>query len=561
MTFAQNIATIKAMKKAGNTAKIVEVFNKNAGVTYVYEDTAYWDSEKKQGRHRRKCIGKRGPEGKIIYNEYYLSRQEASRVQEHPLPVVSRTTLLGQDLILDPIIARTGLGKVLTKVLGPQDAAYVLGLAKYSVCTGKPLSYAESWLDERGFDGSQLCSQRITELLRRLDKDAQNTFFSSWIERNREKKNLLFDISSISSHAKDNPYVEWGYNRDKEKKPQINIGLLSSYATHLPLWFSELPGSMNDSIVLQQVLEQLKKLEVPSSVIIGDRAFCSVDNIAQLTDHGHKFLIPVPSNVTWARELIEKHRHAIQRPGTLIPTDDKDAIIYGLKTIRKTEQGRMWAHIYFDAARKERDVARLMRKLQQCMVELELQQPIKNNQSYYDRYFEVKETPKRGRKVLLKDEEVQSFIDGQSGYWVLYTNAEKDPAEALYAYRQRNDIELLFDDMKNIIDCNRLRVHTEQVMKGRLFINFVTLIILTALKERIKQIPAKQRKYWNHREILDKVNTYSKIHYRGKYKDVYTVPTKAQRLIFDLFSVEYSWKGKLMNVGDEDPFETDSPLS
>jgi len=48
LTFAQNIATIKAMKKAGNTAKIVEVFNKNAGVTYVYEDTAYWDSEKKQ---------------------------------------------------------------------------------------------------------------------------------------------------------------------------------------------------------------------------------------------------------------------------------------------------------------------------------------------------------------------------------------------------------------------------------------------------------------------------------------------------------------------------------
>ncbi len=36
----------------------------------------------------------------------------------------------------------------------------------------------------------------------------------------------------------------------------------------------------------------------------------------------------------------------------------------------------------------------------------------------------------------------------------------------------RNDIELLFDDMKNIIDRNRLRVHTEQVMKGRLFINF-----------------------------------------------------------------------------------------
>lgn len=549
------------MNKAGNTAKIIKVYNKKADVTYVYEDTAYWDTEKKQGRHTRKCIGKLDSHGQIIYNAYYLSRQQADQAKELPVPVVSKTTLLGQNLILDPIIKSIGLKRILSKTLGPQDATAVLELAKYSICTGRPLSYAESWLDDRGFDGSLLCSQRISELLKRLDKDTQNTFFSSWIEKNMAKKNLLFDVSSISSYAKNNAYVERGYNRDKEKIPQINIGLLSSYETHLPLWYSEMPGSMNDSIVLQHVLEQLKKLEIPSSVIIGDRAFCSVDNIAHLSDHGHKFLMPVPSNVTWARELIEKHRHTIQRPDTLIPTDDTDAIIYGLKTIRKTEHGRMWAHVYFDAARKERDVARLMKRLQACKAELDASEPVKNNQSYYERYFEVKETPKRGRKVVLKDQEVQAYINGQSGFWVLYTNAEKDPLKALHAYRQRNDIELLFDDMKNLIDCNRLRVHTDKVMQGRLFVNFITLIILTALKELINLIPPKQRKHWNYKEILDKVNTYSKVHYRGTYRDVYTVPTKAQRLIFDLFGVEYSWKGKLVNEGDRDPFETITPLS
>ncbi len=549
------------MKNAGNTVKIIKVHNKKADVTYVYEDTPYWDSEKKQGRHNRKCIGKLDSHGQIIYNSFYLPRQQGDQVKDLPAPVVSKTTLLGQNLLLDPIIKRIGLKRILSKTLGSQDAISVLELAKYSICTGRPLSYAETWLDERGFDGSKLSSQRITELMKRLDRDSQNTFFSSWIEKNMKKKNLLFDISSISSYAKNNPYVERGYNRDKEKIPQINIGLLSSYETHLPLWFSEMPGSMNDSIVLQYVLEQLKKLKVPSSVIIGDRAFCSVDNIAHLSDHGHKFLIPVPSNVTWARELIEKHRHTIQRPGTLIPADDTDAIIYGLKTIRKTEHGRMWAHVYYDAARKERDVARLMERLQRCKVELDADEPIKNNQSYYDRYFEIKDTPKRGRKVFLKDKEVQAYINGQSGFWVLYTNAEKDPVKALNAYRQRNDIELLFDDMKNLIDCNRLRVHTDKVMQGRLFVNFITLIILTALKERIKLIPAKQRKHWNYKEILDKVNTYSKVHYRGTYRDVYTVPTKAQRLIFDLFGVEYSWKGKLVNEGDQDPFETITPLS
>ena len=48
----------------------------------------------------------------------------------------------------------------------------------------------------------------------------------------------------------------------------------------------------------------------------------------------------------------------------------------------------MWAHVYFDAASKERDFARLMQKLKVCQTELE-----------------VKETPKRGRKEIFKDDE------------------------------------------------------------------------------------------------------------------------------------------------------------
>lgn len=75
------------------------------------------------------------------------------------------------------------------------------------------------------------------------------------------------------------------------------------------------------------------------------------------------------------------------------------------------------------------------------------------------------------------------------------TNAEKNPSEALYTNRQRNDIELLFNDMKNLIDCHRLRVYTDKLMQGRLFVNFIPLIVLTARKGLINFIPAKQRKH------------------------------------------------------------------
>ena len=42
-------------------------------------------------------------------------------------------------------------------------------------------------------------------------------------------------------------------------------------------------------------------------------------------------------------------------------------------------------------------------------------------------------------------------------------------------------------------------------------------------------------------------------HFTGTYKDLWTVPTKAQRLIFSLLKIEYHWKGNTVNL--EKPIE------
>ncbi len=46
---------------------IIKQYHKDTDTTYVYESESYWDPEKKQGRSRRKCIGKIDPEtGEIV---------------------------------------------------------------------------------------------------------------------------------------------------------------------------------------------------------------------------------------------------------------------------------------------------------------------------------------------------------------------------------------------------------------------------------------------------------------------------------------------------------------
>ena len=46
---------------------IIDVYNKQRNVTYVYDSTSYWDKNIKQPRSHRKLIGKRDPiTGEII---------------------------------------------------------------------------------------------------------------------------------------------------------------------------------------------------------------------------------------------------------------------------------------------------------------------------------------------------------------------------------------------------------------------------------------------------------------------------------------------------------------
>ena len=46
---------------------LIKTFDKRTGNTYFYESVAYWDSEKKQSRTKRKLVGKLNPEtGKMV---------------------------------------------------------------------------------------------------------------------------------------------------------------------------------------------------------------------------------------------------------------------------------------------------------------------------------------------------------------------------------------------------------------------------------------------------------------------------------------------------------------
>jgi len=535
--------------------RVVKIKNQKTGVTYLYEDRPYWDKDKKRPTHERKCIGKISADGRTEYNEYYRNREKMQSLEKKvsELAAISRTTLVGQNMILDQEAKRTKVGKVLEKAFGESDTSKIMALAYYVICRGKALSRSEQWLEDRGYGDLGLTSQRISELLARIGKDKVNTFLKGWMEENSTSDTLLLDITSISTYGKNNPYSEYGYNRDRENLEQINLALLTSCKTGLPLWVKELEGSMADVAIVNDTIDELKELGLSSFTFCGDRGFYGAGNLQNLSDKGIGFLIPVPSSVGWSRKMIAEHRDSLISPLNVID-DGEGVVLYG-KTVYKTtpEYGRTWYHIYYDPVRKDKLVAAFMAKLKKCYDELVDDKRVKNHESLYKQYFTVKETPKRGRKVTMNDAAVQEFIKNDSCYWILIGTSKRTAPEALKAYRSRGEVELNFDDLKNVCDLNRLRSHTSATITGKIFINFIALILLSSLKRTVAKIEEKDRNYWSAADMLDKVETYSKVHFVGKYKDSWSTPTLKQRQVFDILGIKYTYKGEVQNCEPQAP--------
>ncbi len=91
----------------------------------------------------------------------------------------------------------------------------------------------------------------------------------------------------------------------------------------------------------------------------------------------------------------------------------------------------------------------------------------------YQTFFTIKETPVRGRKILYNNEAIQKYRNRYAGFYALLANDIKDPVEALIIYRNKDNIEKCFDDLKNQLDMKRLRIHSSPAMDGRLFIQFI----------------------------------------------------------------------------------------
>ena len=110
---------------------------------------------------------------------------------------------------------------------------------------GLPLSRCETWSTSHLHPFAEtIASQRVSELLRSISESDRQRFLSLWLKNVSENNHLCYDITSISSYAQSNEFVRYGYNRDHEDLPQINMAMLFGQESKLPAYYRRMQGNI-----------------------------------------------------------------------------------------------------------------------------------------------------------------------------------------------------------------------------------------------------------------------------------------------------------------------------
>ena len=506
--------------------------NKKTGAVYVYSVESYWDKEKKAPRNKQVCLGKLDPETGEVIPSKRRKKKLVERAASAGVTVTSRVA--GPSLLLDKLTHSLGLGILLKKCFA-EDHELLLSLVYYVVHKGGALSRAEPWSSSclHPFD-DVIISQRISELLVRLSEDSRQRFSSLWLERVIEDDWLCYDITSVSSYARNNEYTRFGYNRDGDSLEQINLAMLFGQKSGLPAHYRRLPGNISDVTTLRTTVKALDYLGQGRLHFVLDRGFYSVANIDDLFKRRHKFTIALPAGRKWVEKILDRHGDDIASPANYLVTGDDEAL-YTVTEFHKWGEGnhRCWLHIFYNAERAASDFDAFTRKLIAYRNELLEGKPVKRNEEVYKRYLIVRETPKRGLRVEFNEEEISKRRKKYSGFFCVLSNKLKEAKEALYIYRNKDVVENSFDDLKNLLDMKRLRVHSARTMDGRLFLQFVALIYISSIRNTIQK--DEKLKHLTVREIMEEMETLVKIKYSNRYGQVFTETTPLQRRIMDVF--------------------------
>lgn len=501
-------------------------YKKVSGKTYVYYVTATYRNKNGNPTCDRSSIGRLDEtSGKLIPNRNYYEI-----FLKQPIPPAGDFFCCGVFDVFDRVCDTLGVKKLLKRYF-PEHCKEILTVAQYLLSEGNVLYYIDvytetHWTAAEGVLSDANCSRMFSS----LRQEDRMLFFREWMTHRKKDEYIAYDVTSISSYSLSITELEWGYNRDKEKLPQVNLGLYYGEESRLPLYYRVYPGSISDKTHLKYMLGENAFINGKKTRFVMDRGFYSAENLRYLAENGYRFVIALPGSLKYCTELIARHgsevkEHSEYRLGQGLP--------YG-KKYETTELGfRMNVHLFYDAEKALRETEALWALIEAQENELRDMTEPPDRSLHYDRYFFINRSKDGGLGFRRNHRAIDDALSRCGYFLIAETDFTKTTAEILGIYRRRDVVEKCFDDLKNETDMKRLHTHTDEATAGKLFCAFIALIVRSYLENCLSDYARKQG-FTMKRILLELDKLKCTVFPNGRSPRLITPPTKTLREIYAL---------------------------
>jgi transposase/uncharacterized protein (DUF2267 family) len=316
----------------------------------------------------------------------------------------------------------------------------------------------------------------VSKRLRMIGRNmvGQMNFYHSLIEEGRY---LIFDLSYLHSYSRQLPLAEKGYNKDHLDILQVNFIMGFSIEKAVPVMMKVVPGSVREIKSFQEIIRYFIDRQV---VLVLDRGYGSKELFGLMRRYKINFII------------------SLQRGFRMIDfgTKMEGSFTYrdrGIKWGRKATEGG-FVYLYEDV---------VMRAEQETGFIIDVEKGKKTKQQY--------------------EEEKEKF-----GKFALYSNLDMDGKQIYLYYKQRENVEVAFDALKNQLENDKLYLSDQEAVRGYFFIIFIALYLYFRIHRILKENDLHEK--FSVKELLFELSKVYLVYYKDGKKRLTEIPKKVEVL-------------------------------
>lgn len=460
------------------------------GIFYKYAVKYKYNSDKKRtDKITQHLLGKITEDKGFVPSEKYLLREKIGHIPQVDIKTYGVyklfTSLLANDLksllsLFDSDTSQTLL------IIAMMRFAYQCPLKRMSYLHAHDFC-SQNWV-QKGLD-----DKKITTALKFIGENRNSIV--EWMKSRlgisdaTRSKFVMIDSTHIPTLS-ENLYINAkGYNQQHSYDEQIRLMYIFSTQMKQPVYYRLINGNITDVKSMKRCVEELN---VQNVVFVADKGFYSNNNIADLQKNSLHYIIPLYRN----NNLIDFK--PLQRAN--FKKAVKNYFLYQRKII--------WYYQYVKEGQK------LITYLNENLRVEEENDYLLRTQTHPDKYTEDEFFKKLHRFGTLT---------------LLSHLPKKFTAQELYeAYKQRNEIETMFDAYKNFLEADKTYMQNRYVMEGWLMSNFIAMIGYYRLYKLLKE--AKLLSKNSPKDIVE----ISKSIYQTKIRDKWQISEITKKII-DLF--------------------------